>query len=165
MPFRVERRVEFRDTDAAGIVHFSAFFPMMESAEHALLRSLGIPIMPPAVAGGATSETVAEGETAGSGPSGSGPSGSHEIVTWPRVSASCEYRSAARFEDCLTFEVMVTRVGSSSVRYGHRISCGQRLVAEGSMTAVCCRLLPGGGLEKLAIPGWIRQRLTSTPQD
>ena len=160
MPFRVERRVEFRDTDAAGIVHFSAFFPMMESAEHALLRSLGIPIMPPAVAGGAKSARVAEGET-----SGSGPAGSDEIVTWPRVSASCEYRSAARFEDRLTFEVMVTRVGSSSVRYGHRISCGQRLVAEGSMTAVCCRLLPGGGLEKLAIPGWIRQRLTSTPQD
>ncbi|MCG8653286.1 MAG: hypothetical protein MI861_25835, partial [Pirellulales bacterium] len=41
MTFSTKRRVEFRDTDAAGIVHFSAFFPMMEAAEHEMLRSLG----------------------------------------------------------------------------------------------------------------------------
>ena len=37
--FRTTRRVEFRDTDAAGIVHFSAFFFYMESVEHEFLRS------------------------------------------------------------------------------------------------------------------------------
>ena len=36
--FTTARRIEFRDTDAAGIVHFSAFFLWMESAEHELLR-------------------------------------------------------------------------------------------------------------------------------
>ena len=159
MPFRVERRVEFRDTDAAGIVHFSAFFPMMESAEHALLRSLGIPIAPPAMRGEATSQAVAEIG------SSDGPAVAQEWVTWPRVSASCEYRSAARFEDSLAFEVKVARVGASSVRYDHRIACGQRLVAEGSITAVCCRILPGGSLEKLEIPGWIRERLASAGEE
>jgi 4-hydroxybenzoyl-CoA thioesterase/acyl-CoA thioester hydrolase len=31
--FITTRRVEFRDTDAAGIMHFSVFFTAMESAE------------------------------------------------------------------------------------------------------------------------------------
>ena len=39
--FEVTRRVEFYETDAAGIVHFSNFFRYMETAEHAFLRSLG----------------------------------------------------------------------------------------------------------------------------
>ena len=32
--FKTQRRVEFRDTDTAGIVHFSNFFAYMEQAEH-----------------------------------------------------------------------------------------------------------------------------------
>ena len=42
MPLTCRRRVEFRDTDAAGIAHFSAFFFWMESAEHELLRAAGV---------------------------------------------------------------------------------------------------------------------------
>ena len=44
-PLTTRRRVEFRDTDAAGIVHFSAFFVWMESAEHELLRAAGVPVV------------------------------------------------------------------------------------------------------------------------
>ena len=43
-PLQTRRRVEFRDTDAAGIVHFSAFFFWMESAEHELLRAAGVTV-------------------------------------------------------------------------------------------------------------------------
>ena len=35
-PYTAEYRANFSDTDAAGIVHFSAFFFWMESAEHEL---------------------------------------------------------------------------------------------------------------------------------
>ena len=38
-PFRTTRRVEFGDTDMAGIVHFANFFRYMESAETEFLRS------------------------------------------------------------------------------------------------------------------------------
>jgi len=38
--FKLVRRVEFNETDAAGIVHFSNFFRYMESVEHAFFRSL-----------------------------------------------------------------------------------------------------------------------------
>ena len=43
-PFYTSRLVEFADTDMAGIMHFSAFFRYMESAEHELLRSLGFSV-------------------------------------------------------------------------------------------------------------------------
>lgn len=145
MSFTTTRRVEFRDTDAAGIVHFSAFFPMMESAEHEMLRSLGISVLP------------SPGEDDGDPP-----------VTWPRVSASCRYASAARFEDLLTITVRVARIGTTSVEYHFHITREDCLIAEGSMTAVCCRIIhppaaggtePQSRLEKTPIPDSIRQRL------
>ena len=133
MPFTTHRRVEFRDTDAAGIVHFSAFFPMMETAEHELLRSIGVPVHPPV--------------------------GDETAVTWPRVAASCDYRAAARFEDLLTIEVRVARIGSSSIRYEFRFTREGEPIADGSLTAVCCRLQAPGVLEKVPIPDPLRRRL------
>lgn len=137
MTFSIERRVEFRDTDAAGIVHFSAFFPMMESAEHALLRSLEI--------------SVFSGQ---------------DSLTWPRVAAHCEYVSAARFEDMLHVAVQVTKIGTTSVQYTFTFTNpaeNDRLVARGTLTAVCCRHSgsgpEGGHLEKAPIPDDLRQRL------
>ena len=134
MTFVTSRRVEFRDTDAAGIVHFSAFFPMMEVAEHELLRSLGIEILPQA---------------------------DHDdsALTWPRVSASCNYVAAARFEDQLEIRVQVGKIGTSSVRYEIRFFRDEQPIADGQLTAVCCRLRRGGGLEKCPIPTAIRERL------
>jgi 4-hydroxybenzoyl-CoA thioesterase/acyl-CoA thioester hydrolase len=150
MTFSILRRVEFRDTDAAGIVHFSAYFPMMEAAEHELLRSLGLSVMP--AADGGDQETK---------------------VTWPRVSASCSFAAAARFEDLLRIEVRVARLGRTSVEYRFRFTRDDQLIAEGSMTAVCCHLPfraspaapdggaehQSGGLRKTLIPLAIRELL------
>ncbi len=141
MSFLTRRRVEFRDTDAAGIVHFSAFFPWMEAAEHEMLRSAGIAILPDQDA-------------------------SPDAVTWPRVSASCDYFAAARFEDWLELDVAIEAVGSSSVTFRFRFTRLEAdgnavAIAEGRTVSVCCRLLPGGGLEKVAIPAAIRDKLQS----
>ena len=43
--FKAIRRVEFADTDMAGIMHYSNFFRFMETAEHAFFRSLGLSIV------------------------------------------------------------------------------------------------------------------------
>ncbi|WP_237607451.1 acyl-CoA thioesterase [Roseimaritima sediminicola] len=126
------RRVEFRDTDAAGIVHFSAFFPMMEEAEHALLRSLGLSVMQ--------------------------PDGPDAHLAWPRVAAHCDYQAAARFEDELTIEVAVEHLGGKSVRYGFAFRRDQTPIARGQLTAVCCRL-SDQGLESVPIPADIRRKL------
>ena len=136
MTFSTQRRVEFRDTDAAGIVHFSVFFPMMESAEHEMLRALGIPVLP----------TADQADL--------------PAVTWPRVAASCDYAAAARFEDILSISVQVARIGATSVEYRFRFTRDDQLIAQGSMTAVCCRLTESrGGLEKTPIPDAIRRLL------
>jgi 4-hydroxybenzoyl-CoA thioesterase/acyl-CoA thioester hydrolase len=130
--FTAQRRVEFRDTDAAGIVHFSAFFPMMEAAEHELLRSLGISIM---------------------------DHGNPEQLTWPRVSASCDYQAAARFEDLLAIEVTIAKIGTSSIDFDFQFLREDQKIANGRITTVCCHLKPGKGLEKQPIPDTIRQLL------
>lgn len=137
MTFSTLRRVEFRDTDAAGIVNFAAFFPMMESAEHEMLRSLGISVMPKAEAG-------------------------KPRISWPRVAASCNFLAPARFEDLLKVSVEVANIGSSSVNYRFRFTRDDQLIAEGSTTAVCCRMPEGdagGGMQKTPIPDEIRDLL------
>jgi 4-hydroxybenzoyl-CoA thioesterase/acyl-CoA thioester hydrolase len=132
-PFRTCRRVEFRDTDAAGIAHFSVFLNYMEQAEHELLRSLG------------TSVLVRDAEG---------------TMSWPRVAVSCDYRGAVRFEDELDIEVRVLRLGERSVTYGFRFGHEGRDVAEGKITAVYCRMGPDG-LSSLPIPADLGEKLRS----
>ena len=40
-----QRRVQFADTDAAGVVHFARLLCYVEEAEHDLLKSLNIPLL------------------------------------------------------------------------------------------------------------------------
>ncbi|MCM2371187.1 acyl-CoA thioesterase [Aporhodopirellula aestuarii] len=134
--YRTQRRVEFRDTDAAGIVHFSAFFPIMESVEHQFLRSIGVVVLP--------------------------SHDSPDSLTWPRVSAACEYLGPARFEDVLDISLIVERVGTSSVHYRYQIDCVDRPVAIGRISVVCCRLGPGGKLSKMPVPDSIRSALLAS---
>ncbi len=131
-PFRTTRRVEFRDTDAAGIVHFSAFFFYMESVEHEFLRSIGL--------------SVIEEESGGT-------------VSWPRVSTSCDFTSAVRFEDVIDVSLCVARLGEKSITYEFEFSCGGRPVAAGKTVAVCCRFPPGAPPQSLPIPLAISEKL------
>lgn len=131
-PFSIQRRVEFRDTDAAGIAHFSVFFPYMEEAEHAFLRSRGLSVL------------MHDDQGA---------------LSWPRVSVRCDYRSAVKFEDVLTIGVAITRLGSKSITYAFTFQCEGRLVADGQITAVFCRLLAGSPPLSLPIPQWILDKL------
>lgn len=132
IPFKTSRRVEFHDTDAAGIMHFSAFFRMLEVAEHELLRSLGLSVF-------MTDEA--------------GP------FSWPRVHASCDYRGAVRFEDVVEILVDVERLGAKSVTYRFRLSHQGREVAEGRMTSVCCRLHHDRPPQSIPIPAAIAEKL------
>ncbi len=132
--FSVQRRIEFRDTDAAGIVHFSAFFPMMESAEHELLRHLGLSVMRPL------------------------ENGTH--LTWPRVSATCNYLNAARFEDLLTIDVSIAKIGTTSLTYRFLFRRENIPIANGEITAVCCVWQKDGSLEKFAITDQLRRTLS-----
>lgn len=129
--FSTQRRVEFCDTDMAGIAHFTAFFRYMEGAEHALIRSLGLSVL---------------------------QSHNGQTFSFPRVNATCDYRAPARCEDELEIAVSISRLGEKSVTYRFRISRQGVELAEGSMTSVFCILPPhgsggtGGAPRSAAIP-------------
>lgn len=131
--FTTRRRVEFRDTDAAGIAHFSAFFFWMESAEHELLRAADV--------------RVVDHE--------SGP----VEASWPRVAASCDYTRAVRFGDEVDIAVSVDEIGRTSVTYGFRFSHDGVEVAKGRIVAVRCLMQPGRRPTPVAIPEEITRRL------
>ncbi len=90
-PFRTTHRVEFHETDMAGIVHFSNFFRFMECAEVEFLRTRGLSVA---------------------------LSWEGELIGFPRVSATCDYLKPARFEEVLDITVTVERLGGKSVTYG-----------------------------------------------
>lgn len=130
--FTTTRRVEFHDTDAAGIMHFAKFFHFMEEAEHEYLRQLGLSVL-------------MHDEQ--------GP------ISWPRVAVHCEYRSALKFEEVATIDVRISRRGEKSITYQFVFHSGERLVAEGYITCVCCRLTHQGPPVSIPIPDWIASKL------
>lgn len=139
--FRLTRRVEFAETDMAGIVHFSNFFRMMEATEHAFFRSLGFSIH-----------------------------GHDPVVTtgWPRVSAACDYTRPLRFEEEVEIHLLVAEVRTRSIRYEfvfRKVGDGSE-VARGRITAVCaCVEKSTGKLQAMAIPEAIRARITAAPPE
>jgi acyl-CoA thioester hydrolase len=138
--FTFERRVEFCETDAAGIAHFSSLIVYMEQAEHALLRSLGLSV--------ALTHTSIFKKSSSQEPN----------CNWPRVKVECDFQAPARFEDVLWIETSVASLGIKSVAYQHRITCNGSSIATGKMTCVCCTL-QGDSLASTPIPPRIRDLL------
>jgi 4-hydroxybenzoyl-CoA thioesterase/acyl-CoA thioester hydrolase len=130
--FTTSKFVEFSDTDMAGIAHFSAFFRYMESAEHAYIRSQGLSVY---------------------------SNDDESPISWPRVAARCDYQSPAFCEDVLEIEIHLRRLGTKSVTYGFVFTKEGIAVAEGEMSSVCCRIIPGQPPQPIAIPDWIREKI------
>jgi acyl-CoA thioester hydrolase len=130
--FRTKRRVEFSDTDMAGIMHFSNYFRFMEVAETEFMRSLGLNV------------SWSEGD---------------DHLGFPRVSVSCDYLKPLRFGDVVDIAVVVEKIGRRSVTYRFEFSLEGVPVAKGRFTAVLCRHLPGHAMESIDIPQRIRAEL------
>src|SRR5215203_2957257 len=127
---RLTRRVQFYETDAAGIVHFSWFFRYMEEAEHALWRAAGLSIHP----------------------------GSSEIG-WPRVAASFEFKRPLKFEDEFEVQLRIAEITRRTIRYACRIAQGEATIATGELTIACVRRVSGEAMKSVEIPPEIAARL------
>jgi YbgC/YbaW family acyl-CoA thioester hydrolase len=127
--FKVTRRVEFSETDMAGIVHFTNFFRYMESAEHAFYRSLGLTV---------------DAERGGFG--------------WPRVQASCDYRQPLRFEEEFEVHLRVAEVRTKAIRYEFLFRRGDTEIATGRLTVVCVKKV-NGEMQAVAIPAEVRAKI------
>lgn len=135
----IRRRVEFSDTDMAGIVHFSRLIVFMENAEHAFLEALGV---------GASVTMEHEGQEIG----------------WPRVSVHCDFVSPARFHDTVNIRVVVLRKGTSSMTYGFEFDVDGRLIGRGRMSSVCC-VMEKAGPRPIPIPPFLEAAIEEAPAE
>ncbi|MFD2157579.1 acyl-CoA thioesterase [Rubritalea tangerina] len=121
-----ERRVNFADTDLAGIVHFSKILGYVEEAEHAAMLSIGV--APASESGG-----------------------------FPKVHVECDYRSPLRFGDVASIEMVIEKVGESSVTWTFSITLDGKLVATGKVITVYVTSMGAGSV----IPDVYREALSA----
>lgn len=141
--FRMTHRVQFSETDMAGIVHFANFFRYMEATEHAFFRSLGFSI-----------HTFEDGKTYG----------------WPRVHVDCDYKQPLRFEDLVEVHLQVREKKSKSLAYSFvfcKLTEGEPVeVARGRITAVCVAMDAGSGrMRAVDIPDRLAAAIEIAPDD
>ncbi len=129
--FNMTRRVQFAETDQAGVMHFANYFRIMEETEHAFWRSVG------------HSVHVRDDD---------------KEIGWPRVRASCEYFAPARFEDVLELRLRVTEVTATKFSYELDFVREGHVLAKGRTTAVCCSI-ENASFTPVRIPDHLRARL------
>jgi acyl-CoA thioester hydrolase len=137
--YKIVRRVEFSETDMAGIVHYSNFFRYMEAAEHAFFRSLGFSVV--------TSQV-------------------DPPVGWPRVHAQCDYQQPLRFEDEVEVHMIVAEKRTKSLKYIFQFrklnSTPVVEVARGALTVVCVTHQLGK-MTAAAIPRVLAEKIEEAP--
>src|SRR6266567_2078973 len=140
--FKVTRRVEFSETDMAGIMHFANFFRFMETAEHGFYRSLGFSVVMPE---------------------------SDPRLGWPRVHAECDYKKPLRFEDRVEIHLLVrekrSKVLSFVFRFRKLNGALVEEVARGALTIVCVAHHPDGTMSAVSIPKEIADRIQVAPPE
>ena len=129
--FTIRRRVQFADTDMAGVLHFSNYFRYMEEVEHAFWRSLDLTVY------------LRDADP---------------HLSWPRVATGCEYFAPVHFEDEVDLVLRVTKVGEKSLSFEVEFLRGGKRCAAGRVTAVCCATRPGS-FDPTPIPAAIRAKL------
>ncbi len=133
--FRYARRVQFAETDLAGLVHFTHFFRYMEEAEHALWRAAGMSI-------------AKAGETTG----------------WPRLAAAFDFKAPLRFEDEFDVLVRIADVSRRTLQYEFTLMQGDVLIGRGTITTGLVRKASGEQLKLLELPQDVVARLRSAAE-
>src|SRR5690348_14354597 len=138
--FQLSRRVEFCDTDMAGIMHFSNFFRFMEATETAFMRSLGLSVV---------------------------LSSRGLDFCLPRVHAECDYQLPLRFEDEVLVHLLVEKKGTRTITYQFRfLKTGGEApveVARGKLVAVCAARQPDGSMKAAPLPEALAHQLQQAP--
>jgi acyl-CoA thioester hydrolase len=132
------RRVDFSDTDMAGIVHFSKYLCYVESAEHEFFRKLGLSV------------TQKYGDLQ---------------YGWPRVKVIAEFRSPLRFEDELEIQLRINNIGARSLEFEFSIAKepDQTIAAVGSYTTACVIHKADGSFESAQLPDKLAKLFKGLP--
>lgn len=139
--YKIVRRVEFSETDMAGIMHYSNFFRFMETAEHGFFRSLGYSIV--------TQET-------------------NPPVGWPRVHAHCDFKQPLYFEDEVEVHLLVKEKKSKAITYlfkFRRLKTPEIEAARGMLTVVCVTRDQAGKMCATHIPHELADKIEAAPAE
>lgn len=136
------RRIEFSETDMAGLVHFSNFFKYMETAERDFFLLCGVDLI-----------NTAPGE----------------IVGWPRGRADCKFMAPLRFGDSIDIHIAVKSLKDRSIEFQFRIyrhnADGSRThAAKGSLTTIFTALDEDGELKSKPLPENVLQNMQEAPE-
>ena len=132
----VTRRVEFSDTDMAGIVHFSKYFCYMEFAEHDFFRKLGFSI--------------------------NRQYGDYKYG-WPRIKVKGEFHHPLRFEEEIEILLRLNKINSRSLEFQFKVIKHQDgiIAASGCYSTVCVIHDGNGSLRSTLIPEGLVKLLKS----
>ena len=137
------RRIEFSETDMAGLVHFSNFFKYMETAERDFFEAAGVDLI--------------RNEPG-------------KLVGWPRARAECKFSAPLRFGDTIDIHLAVKSVKDRTIDYQFRIfRCnmdGSRIQAgKGHMTTILAKLDKDGELQSAELSDHLRERISEAPAE
>lgn len=111
--FRYSVRVQYVDTDQAGVVHHAAYLRFMEQARVELLRHRGIDYR-------RFEQEVGKGI--------------------PVAEVRARYKRPAFFDDLLEVETWVGVINRAKIRFDYRIWRGEELLHEAEITCACVSL-------------------------
>lgn len=111
-PHRTPIRVYYEDTDLAGVVYYANYLKFLERGRTEALRAAGVD----------QSALQAQG------------------LVFAVAHVEIDYRRSARFDDLLTVETELTRIGGASVDLVQRVLRGGELIAPAHVRVVCMTL-------------------------
>lgn len=106
--YKTKLRVRYQETDNMGVVYYANYFVWFEVARTEHFRSLGI------------SYRELEGK------------GMRLMV----VSAACQYKSPARYDDLVTLQTSICDVKNSSLKFEYKVFIEDKLIATGESVHV-----------------------------
>jgi 4-hydroxybenzoyl-CoA thioesterase len=127
-------RVQWGDTDAAGIVFYPNFFKWQDSSAHEFFRSIGH----------SSPRLMAE-----------------HYMGWPIVDTKCSFLRPLFFDDEITVVTSVEEIGSKSISLSNRFLRNGDEVAVGYEVRVCTIFEPGKPPRGVQIPEYILDAIKS----
>lgn len=103
-----EIRVRYQETDNMGVVYYANYFIWFEVARTEYLRSAGI-----------SYRKLEE-------------KGAYLMV----ASATCQYKSPARYDDVVRIQTWIPKLKNSSLQFEHKLFIGDKLIATGESVHV-----------------------------
>jgi acyl-CoA thioester hydrolase len=107
-PRETQIRVRYQETDNMGVVYYGNYFTYFEVARTEYLRSFGI----------AYRDLEKKG------------------VYLLVASASCNYKSPARYDDALTAKTWISEMKNTSLKFEYKLCVADRLIATGESVHV-----------------------------